>query len=107
MASSGDGTPGRWIFLGAAAWAGGLALISHMLHHPVVAIILLFIGAAAVIVWIVDSLFLDSEIGDGLHRWIMGRSRDKRPTPFPPMQHSFQELDGAPDWSKLQDHAGH
>ena len=107
MASSGDGTPGRWIFLGAAAWAFGLAFISNMWGHPVVTILLLCIGIPALIVWIVDSLFLDSELGDKMHRWVMGRSRGKRPTPFPPMQHSFEELSGAPDWASLRDSDGH
>lgn len=107
MASSGDGTPGRWIFLGAAGWAFGLALISHMWGHPVVTVLLLFIGIATIIVWLVDSLFLDSELGDNMHRWVMGRSRGKRPTPFLPMRHSFEELSGAPDWAKLRDHDGH
>ena len=107
MASTGDGTPGRWIFLGALGWLLGLALLSHMFGHPVTSVILLFAATATAIVWVVDSIFLDSELGDRMHRAVMGRARANSPAPWRPMQSDFKSLDGAPDWARLRERDGH
>ncbi len=102
MASSGDGAPGRWVFTGALGLWLALMLIAHLFSSPFAVIIFLFLLVVTAIVWFVDSIFLDSQLGDRLHRWGNARNRAKRPTPWTPMAQSFQEMDGAPDWSQLR-----
>jgi len=109
--SGGGNTPGKWLLT--SPFIVGFIVYVFVTNVGLAALAFVLTAIVAVVVWITDAGFADSEPADGRHARGVARNRaaqERRapfywrrlpPTQLPPLSAGYEELSGAPDWSQL------